>query len=190
MDSQQEYLYSFINYERELHKKKYTDFKLERIRLLLEHLKNPQDKLKIIHIAGSKGKGSTALIIANILKYSGIKVGLYSSPHIETFYERIRILDLNQSKEMIQEKEFGKIVERIKGICEELREEGLSFFEILTAVAIEYFYQKKVNWVILETGLGGRLDATNSVNSKIAVITNIYLETSAYFRKNIKRNSL
>lgn len=142
---------------------------LERIKKLLEYLDNPQDKLKIIHIAGTNGKGSTTTMIANILKLSGYKVGKFISPFIVDFCERIQIND-----EYIKNEEIKRIIENIKDIINKMEQEGdaPSSFEIITAIAFVYYFENNCDYVCLEVGMGGRFDATNVVkNTLVSVIT-------------------
>ena len=184
-----EYVNSFIDFEKIPQYSYASSFRLERMHAFLEELGNPHKTLKVIHIAGSKGKGSTCAIIASILKEAGYAVGLYTSPHLLNTRERIRILDRRAScavhraydlEGMIQEREFIDLIERIKPVAEKFRDHKelgkLSFFEILTACAFLYFKEKEVDFAVLETGLGGRLDATNVTESMICGITNISLE--------------
>lgn len=183
-----QYLKSFINYEIHLHKVSASKFKLDRIIYLLELLENPQTSYKIVHVAGSKGKGSTSVITATILDQAGFRVGLYTSPHLYDFKERIRVLNQPYRSpwkdelfgDTIKADEFVKLVNQIKPFVEQIQRKKkfgkLTYFEILTALALLYFKHKKVDFVVLETGLGGRLDATNAVSSDIAVITPISLE--------------
>lgn len=148
---------------------------LDNIKKLLELLDNPQDKLKIIHVAGTNGKGSTCSFISTILKESGYKVGLYTSPFLETFTERIRV-----NGENIPKDEVGNIVSLIKEKIEIMVNEGYSCpteFEIVTAMAFYYFNNENVDFVALEVGLGGRYDATNVIEKPIvSVITSISLD--------------
>ena len=133
-----------------------------------KYLGNPHVKFKSIHIAGTNGKGSTAHMLASILQESGYKVGLYTSPHLKDFRERIKI-----NGEMITEKEVIHFVKRSKTIFEEME---LSFFEFTVAMAFDYFAKQKVDIAIIETGLGGRLDSTNIINPELSVITNIGID--------------
>lgn len=141
---------------------------LNNMRHILTLLGQPQNKLKAIHIAGSNGKGSTAAFIASILQEMKYKVGLYTSPHFSRFNERIKI----NGKEIPDEKiaRFMEVYERNIDMFK------LTFFEATTAMAFKYFYDEKVDYAIIETGLGGRLDATNLIKPLSAVITSISLE--------------
>jgi dihydrofolate synthase/folylpolyglutamate synthase len=139
---------------------------LENIRALLDALDNPHRKFKSIHIAGTNGKGSTAAMLAAIQQSSGKKTGLYTSPHLVDFRERIRI-----DGEMISESEVATFLERIWPKAEEL---NATFFEVTTAMAFDHFARHNVDIAIIETGLGGRLDATNVLEKPLAtVITSI-----------------
>jgi len=129
---------------------------LENIRKLLERIGNPQRRLRIVHIAGTNGKGSTAAALANIFSAAGIRAGLYTSPHLHSFTERVRV-DTRQ----ISEAEVVSLTEELRPHAEQLR---TTFFEFITALALLHFQRSKAEWVILETGMGGRLDATNAVS--------------------------
>lgn len=141
---------------------------LDNIRKLLKHIGNPEAKLKTIHIAGSNGKGSTASFIASILTEAGYKVGLYTSPHFINYNERIRINGLE-----IPNKYVAEFVNQNNDFIDS---ESPTFFELTTAVAFKYFADENVDFAVIETGLGGRLDATNVLNSLASVITSISLE--------------
>lgn len=187
-----EYIDSFINFEKIPRYNYASSFNLERMQAFLQELGNPHKVLKVIHIAGSKGKGSTCAIIASILKEAGYRVGLYTSPHLTDTRERIRVLvegfsqngqarlDPRGFEGVIKKEEFTKLIEQIKPVAERFRDHKelgrLSFFEILTACAFSYFKDKKVDFAVLETGLGGRLDATNVTESIISGIANIGIE--------------
>lgn len=144
----------------------YINLGLERIETALQKLDNPHKNLKVIHIAGTNGKGSVASTLANILRCAGFKVGLYTSPHLVEYTERIKINNVEILKE-----DFAKYVSCVCEIADNLTE-----FEILTAVAFKYFSDKKVDYVVLETGLGGRYDATNVCENTLAIITSISLD--------------
>ena len=144
---------------------------LERMVKFLDLLGNPQDKLNCIHIAGTNGKGSVCAIVSTILAYTGKKVGLYTSPHIFKYTERIQI-----SGVQISDEDFAKYVFEISNLADE-NNIDLTEFEILTAVMFKYFYDKEVEAVVLETGLGGRFDATNVIKKNLcSVITHIDLD--------------
>ena len=133
-----------------------------------KYLKNPHTQFKSIHIAGTNGKGSTAHMLASILQESGIKVGLYTSPHLKDFRERIKI-----NGEVIAKKDVVTFVKENQVFFEKIE---LSFFEFTVAMAFDYFAKQKVDIAIIETGLGGRLDSTNIIKPELAIITNISLD--------------
>ena len=149
----------------------YINLGLDRISAILDLLGNPQDNLKCIHVAGTNGKGSVCAIIASILDCAGIKTGLYTSPHIFEYTERIKINGVDISKD-----DFANRVFEIVKIADE-NNIHLTEFEILTTVMFKYFSDNNVEVVVLETGLGGRFDATNVIKSNLcAIITHIDLE--------------
>jgi len=132
---------------------------------ICDFLGNPQQKFKTIHVAGTNGKGSTSHMLASILQEAGYKTGLYTSPHLYDFRERIKINGAMCTKDFVV-----SFTERIKGFIEKVEP---SFFEITVGMAFEYFAQEKVDIAIIETGLGGRLDSTNIINPELSIITNI-----------------
>ena len=132
---------------------------------LCNAIDNPQTKFKSIHIAGTNGKGSTSHMLAAILQQSGYKTGLYTSPHLKDFRERIKI-----NGEMIHKDFVINFVERTKTISEEIKP---SFFELTVAMAFDYFEKEKIDIAVIETGLGGRLDSTNIITPLLSIITNI-----------------
>ena len=136
---------------------------LKNIKALLKKLGNPEKELKCIHVAGTNGKGSVCAMIFYILRQAGYNVGLYTSPHLKRFNERIRAND-----DFISDREIVDYYLGMKG-----KITNQSFFEITTAMAFLYFKEKKVDFVVLEVGLGGRLDATNVAKPLISIITNI-----------------
>lgn len=152
---------------------------LERIKGLLNTLGNPQDKVPGIIIAGTNGKGSVAAAIASILSAQGYKVGLYTSPHLISITERIKINDGQISKP-----DLNSILMELKEVEEKLQIEP-SYFEIITAAAFLYFAREKVDFNVLEVGLGGRWDATNVITPLLSVITNITLEHTEYLGDTI-----
>ena len=179
------YLETFVNYEKQGGKLTRAAFKLERAQKFLSFLGNPQKDLKVIHVAGTKGKGSTACFIASILKQEGFRVGLYTSPHLKDYRERIRLLDpANVADEkisfpgMILKNDFTRLLEDLKASMASFYQSSsslgeLTFFEVLTILALKYFKEKNADFVVLETGLGGRFDATNVCDSLVSVITSL-----------------
>ncbi len=151
---------------------------LENIKGFLNHLGNPQEKLKAFHIAGSNGKGSTSAFIASILMELGYKTGLYTSPHFVRFNERIVI-----DGEQIPDSVIADFYEKNEKFIDEHK---LTFFEVTTALAFQYFKDTKVDYAVIETGLGGRLDATNVFNALGVIITSISLEHTHILGETIK----
>lgn len=138
---------------------------------ICEFLVNPENKLKFIHVAGSNGKGSTSSMLASILTEAGYKVGLFTSPHIKDFRERIRI----NGQQITEE----KVIEFVQKIKQAKLSFEPSFFEITFGLALEYFNEEQCDFCVIETGLGGRLDATNIITPLLSIITNISLEHTA-----------
>ena len=178
-----DYVNSFIDFERIPQYSYASSFNLERMHAFLKGLGDPHQALKVIHVAGSKGKGSTCAMMASILKEAGYSAGLYTSPHLVDTRERIRVLGEGcrvKGEGVIGEEEFIGLIEKIKPVAEKFRDHEelgkLSFFEILTACAFLYFKEKKVDFSVLETGLGGRLDATNVTEPVVCGITSISME--------------
>jgi len=175
-----EYLYSFINYENYNNYHYRRSFKLKRVRHLMNMLGIRYKRLKAIHIAGTKGKGSTATFVSYILAASGFKAGLYTSPHFADFRERIKIIN-NGTKgikeDMISRKDVVRIINEFKPYLDKMRSGApygmITFFEVWTAIAFRFFLEKNVDYAILEVGLGGRLDATNIVRPMLSIITHI-----------------
>jgi dihydrofolate synthase/folylpolyglutamate synthase len=172
-DQSIEYLESFINYEKIAAPYDPRKWKLERMHRLLSAVGDPHHGLRFIHVAGTKGKGSTAAMMASILRAADFKVGLYTSPHLISFRERIRI-----NGEMISEDQVCDLVTQIKPYVDELKKHEdqfgiLSFFDVYTTLGILFFWIEKVDFAVLEVGMGGRLDATNVVQPLVSVITQI-----------------
>ncbi|RLC82837.1 MAG: bifunctional folylpolyglutamate synthase/dihydrofolate synthase [Chloroflexi bacterium] len=162
-----DYIYSFTDYEK-LKGYHYTpqDFNLNRVEQLLTLLGNPHKAFPSVHIAGTKGKGSTAAMIESILRAAGYRTGLYISPHLHTFRERIRI-----GGELISEEDVVAGIESIRPMAE--KTPGLTTFEIITSLAFHLFAREQVDIAVVEVGLGGRLDATNVITPLAAVITSL-----------------
>ena len=156
---------------------------LQRINLLLNYLGNPQKDLRCIHIAGTNGKGSTAEMISAMYQEAGYNTGTFVSPGVIDLNERIRI-----NNEKITDKELSELVNQIKPFIKKVDDKlnYPSFFEIITSLAFMYFSNKKTDLVVLETGIGGRLDATNVVDSIISVITNVGLDHTDYLGNTIE----
>ncbi len=138
---------------------------LKNIKALLKHLGNPQDKFRAIHIAGTNGKGSVSHTLSSVLQENGYRVGLYTSPHLKDFRERIRV-----NGSMISEDAVIDFVLRNQRVIEKIEP---SFFEITVAMAFQYFADMQVDFAVIETGLGGRLDSTNILKPWLCIITNI-----------------
>jgi dihydrofolate synthase/folylpolyglutamate synthase len=141
---------------------------LQNIISLCRFFGNPQEKIKTIHIGGTNGKGSTSNMLASVLQEEGYKIGLYNSPHLIDFTERIKINGKNCDRDFVY-----NFIQKLKKFPSEIEP---SFFEITTVMAFEYFHQQKVDFAIIEVGLGGRLDSTNIIQAFVSAITNIALD--------------
>jgi len=170
-----EYLDSFVNYELGWPPRHPVRWNLDRIRHLLRLLGDPQDSFLSVHIAGTKGKGSTAAFLHSILCEAGLKTGLYTSPHLVSFRERVRV-----NRNLVSPRSVATLVERIKPAIERTKEEWPetppTFFEVYTALAFLHFARQRIDVAVVETGLGGRLDATNVLNPAVCAITRIGLD--------------
>jgi dihydrofolate synthase/folylpolyglutamate synthase len=155
-----------------------ANFDLNRMVELMDLLGNPQNRYPIIHVAGTKGKGSTAAMIASVLQRSGLKVGLYTSPHLQDYCERIQV-----NRENISHGELVKLVNTICPLVEKV--DGLTTFEITTALGFQEFSETGVDIAVVEVGLGGRLDATNIITPLVSVITSL-----SYDHMNVLGNTL
>lgn len=165
------YLESFVNYEKKDGYSYKESFKLGRMERLARSLGDPQLDVESVHIAGTKGKGSVSAITHSILKSAGLKAGLYTSPHLENFRERIRLND-----SLISEGDVARLAEKIRPAIDGITGSRPSFFEIYTALACMYFSQNSADVAVYETGLGGRLDATNILEPLVSAITPISYE--------------
>jgi dihydrofolate synthase/folylpolyglutamate synthase len=165
-----------VNYERTISVPyQSADFKLDRMRRLLRSLSDPHLAVKAIHIAGTKGKGSTAVMIAAVLEAAGLRTGLYTSPHLDRIEERIAVNGRSCPQDV-----FLSLAEQVRPAVEELDREaatcgdtGPTFFEVTTAMAFLHFAQQQADAAVLEVGLGGRLDSTNVCHPEVSVITSI-----------------
>ena len=160
-------------------------FDLEHMRVLLRALDHPERRFPAVLIAGTNGKGSTAATLASILQASGVRTGMYTSPHLIRINERIRI-----NGEEISDDEFALLHDMVDRTAERLVGEGElpwhpSFFEMLTAIAFEYFSRKRVDIAVLEVGMGGRLDATNVIEPQISIITDISLDHQKFLGNTV-----
>jgi len=168
------YLFDRTDYERQ-RKLRYnvTTFDLERMNKFLKALGNPHTKIKTAHIAGTKGKGSTATMLGKMVEANGYRVGLYTSPHVTTLHERIAV-----NSEMINKKTMLGLMNRVQPVIEKFlsKDDGPTFFEIMTVLAFMHFADEEVDLAIIETGLGGRLDSTNVVNPEVVGITSISID--------------
>lgn len=181
------YLYSFLNFEHFSKQPHQQEFKLERMKKLLELFHHPENKFKSILVAGTKGKGSTSYFLHSILKTHGLKVGLYTSPHLSDFRERIRVDD-----QLIPKQDLVRIMKKVRKVIELKRKhirrlEPVTFFEVSTLLAILYFAEQRVDWAILEVGMGGRLDATNSVHQLLSVFTLIGKDHQEYLGRTVRQ---
>src|SRR5580704_6435569 len=160
-------------------------FDLEHMRVLLAALGHPERRFPSVLIAGTNGKGSTVATLASILRASGLKTGLYTSPHLVRINERIRV-----SGKEISDDDFADLHGKIDRVAERLVEEMAlpwhpSFFEMMTAIAFEYFAREAVDLAVLEVGMGGRLDATNVVEPLVSVITDISLDHQKFLGNTV-----
>jgi len=155
---------------------------LERIKILCERLGNPQKNYRVVHVGGTNGKGSVCRCLGSILTAAGYKTGVYLSPHLQRFTERFLIND-----EEISEEEIVDLVKKIKPIILEMQKqkETPTYFEIVTAMCFQHFKNEKVDFAVIEVGLGGRFDATNIVKPEVCVITNVSLEHQDRLGKTI-----
>lgn len=159
-----------------------TRLGLERTYELLELLDNPQKKLKFIHVAGSNGKGSTCAMLDEILRRAGYRIGLYTSPYILSFCERMRV-----NGEDIPGERLAEVTEKVKALADSM-EDHPSQFEMVTAIALQYFYESGCDIVVLEVGMGGATDSTNAIDApEVAVITNIGLEHTEYLGDTLEK---
>ena len=167
------YIYSFTDYEKRGFAAYRPEFyNLDRVRHLLALLGNPQQGFRPVHIAGTKGKGSTAAMVESILRAAGYRTGLYTSPHLHTFRERIQA-----GGELISEADVVRMVADTQYLVAQVPE--ITTFEVMTALAFAWFAEQGVEYAVLEVGLGGRLDATNVVDPEVAIITSISYDHTA-----------
>ncbi len=166
------FLSSQTDYEQMLRVRYNSDtFNLDRMRNLLKKISNPHVKLRSVHIAGTKGKGSTAMMLASMLQACGYKVGLYVSPHITCIRERITV-----NGQKIPQREMTRLITQVAPHVEKMKDDKPTFFEILTAIAFLHFKNQEVDLAVVETGLGGRLDSTNVLQPEVCGLTSISID--------------
>lgn len=159
-----------------------TRLGLDRTRELMEKLGHPEEKLRFVHIAGTNGKGSTAAMTASVLRAAGYRTGLYTSPYLQVFNERMSV-----DGEMISDEELGELTGRIRPLAEEM-DDPPTEFELITAIAMLYFLRHECDIVVLEVGMGGRLDSTNVIPAPVAaVICNIGLDHTAELGDTVEK---
>ncbi|MFP4344010.1 MAG: bifunctional folylpolyglutamate synthase/dihydrofolate synthase [Anaerolineales bacterium] len=164
------YLYSLVDYEkRRIERYTPEEFRLERVIDFLAQLGNPQEQYPKIHVAGTKGKGSVSAMLAAVVQAAGLKVGLYTSPHLHTYRERLQV-----DGEPIPREVMARLVEELQPAIETVP--GLTIFEVTTSLAFLYFARQEVDLAVIEVGLGGRLDATNVITPLVSVITSLSLD--------------
>jgi dihydrofolate synthase/folylpolyglutamate synthase len=168
-------LYSTINFEvKVIDRYQANKMDPDRPRRLLELLGDPHREYPAIHIAGTKGKGSVAAMCAAVLRAAGLRVGLYTSPHLRDLRERIRVITPDDEDGLISKADFVALMDVMKGHFDAVP--GVTWFEIMTAVAFRYFADQQVDVAVVEVGLGGRLDATNAITPLVSVITSLSLD--------------
>jgi dihydrofolate synthase / folylpolyglutamate synthase len=181
----EKWLNSLIDYEKAADFRYPEVFKLDRVRSMMSALGNPERRFTSIHIAGTKGKGSVSTFVDSLLRAHDCRTGLYTSPHLVSFRERIRVDATN-----IEETAFADSITKISSFAETWHadhpDERLSFFDVLTATAFDTFASAGVDWGVVEVGMGGRLDATNVVEPRVAHITPIALEHTKYLGDTIE----
>jgi dihydrofolate synthase / folylpolyglutamate synthase len=182
-----QYLFDKTDYERQQRLRyNVTTFNLARMKKLLKLLGDPHKKIRTAHIAGTKGKGSTATMLARMIEANNYKVGLYTSPHVNSLHERITI---NGTE--ITQKDMLSLVNRLHGPIEKMsKDDAPTFFEIMTALAFLYFKDKDVDIAVIETGLGGRLDSTNVIVPDVVGITSISIDHQAQLGDTLDKIAL
>ncbi len=181
-----ERILSLADFERPKKDPNRSEYHLHRIELMLEKMGRPHLSAPTVHVAGSKGKGSTAALITSLLSAQGYKTGLYTSPHLHTFRERIRV-----DSSIVTEEGFSRLVEELWPVVQWVAEEGgygePTTFELLTCMAFVYFQQSKTDFQVIEVGMGGRLDTTNIVDPEVCVLTSISLDHTEVLGDTLER---
>src|SRR5947209_12643838 len=181
-DEARAFWYERVNYERKAPQP--GDLKLDRMRALLHRLGDPHDKLCTVHVAGSKGKGSTCAMLASVLRCADYRTGLFTSPHLTDVRERIQI-----DGELIEREELAALMAEIKPAVEELESAGEppTFFEVGTALGFLHFLRQKCDISVIEVGLGGRFDSTNVITPLVSVITSISLDHTQMLGETVEQ---
>src|SRR5438067_8615691 len=174
--------YGRVNYERTAPQP--ADLKLDRMRALLHRLGDPHERLRTVHVAGSKGKGSTCAMLASVLRCAGYRTGLFTSPHLVDVRERIQI-----DGELIGRDEVAVLMDEIRPAVEALEAEGQppTFFEVGTALGFLHFLRRGCDIAVIEVGLGGRFDSTNVITPLVSVITSISLDHTAILGETVEK---
>lgn len=177
------YLNTKTNYETMLRVGyNHTNFNLSRMLRILAGIGNPHKQFRSLHIAGTKGKGSTCTMLATMLRHAGYRTGLYTSPHFIELRERIAV-----DGHMVSEAEFARLIAKVSPVVNRLASEGPTFFEIMTAAAFLHFAQQEVDFAVIETGLGGRLDSTNVIKPEVCGIVNISYDHVAQLGNTLEK---
>jgi dihydrofolate synthase/folylpolyglutamate synthase len=189
------FLYGLTNYERvSMPTYNAETLNLDRMRRLLAVLDNPHERFKSIHVAGTKGKGSTSVMLASVLQHMGLRVGLFTSPHLSTFRERMQV-----NRQLIPYEVVGMLADKLKeALFETVQQadgttidqpraglQGVTFFEASTALGFLYFARENVDWAVVEVGLGGRLDSTNVITPQASIITSISFDHTNVLGKTL-----
>src|SRR5437660_11273801 len=174
--------YGRVNYERKAPQP--GDLKLDRMRALLHRLGDPHEQLRTVHVAGSKGKGSTCAMLASVLRHAGYRTGLFTSPHLTDVRERIQI-----DGELIGREQLAALMTDISPAVEEmeLRGEPVTFFEVGTAVGFLHFLRQGCDIAVIEVGLGGRFDSTNVITPLVSIITSISLDHTEMLGETVEQ---
>jgi len=175
------YWFGRVNFERSAPQP--GDLKLDRMRALLHRLGDPHEKLRFVHVAGSKGKGSTCAMLESVLRHAGYRTGLFTSPHLEDVRERIQV-----NRELIPKDELAACMDIVKPAADSLAAEGQppTFFEVGTAVGFLHFLRQGVDIAVIEVGLGGRFDSTNVITPLVSVIASISLDHTAMLGETVE----
>lgn len=181
-----QWVFERIDYERVPPVRTSPHFQLERVRRLLQLIGSPEKRIPCVHIAGTKGKGSTAAMVESILRASGIQTGLFTSPHLQKFEERMTVNGRQPAPDELT-KMVGKLQRCLAGADQDLQDNPPTYFEVATLLAWMYFDRSGVEIAVLETGLGGRLDCTNVCSPLVTVITNIGLDHTSILGNSVEK---